>query len=72
MNSQIEKDPLYEKAKLVARGTNRLCVANIQRTLLIGYNRANRLMESMIEDGVVEKYESAYGGFGYKLKTPNA
>lgn len=67
-----DNDPLYEKAKLIARSTDKLCIAKIQRTLLIGYNRASRLMEAMIEDGIVERYETGYGGIGYRLLLPNA
>lgn len=67
-----DQDPLYEKAKLAARSTDKLCVANLQRALLIGYNRASRLMDAMVEDGTVERYDSVCGGIGYRLVTPNA
>ncbi len=66
MESRID-DPIYDKAKLVAKNTPRLCVANLQRKLMIGYNRANRLMEAMIEDGLVEQYNTGLGGMGYRL-----
>lgn len=66
------EDPLYEKAKMVVRNTdNPICVAKIQRTLLIGYNRANRLMEKMIADGFVERYDT-YSGTGYRLVSRSA
>lgn len=60
------QDPLYEKAKLVAQNTPRLCVANIQRTMAIGYNRATALMTAMVNDGLVEKKDSGLGGFAYR------
>jgi DNA segregation ATPase FtsK/SpoIIIE-like protein len=65
------EDPLYEQAKMIAKSADRLCIANLQRTLMIGYNRASRLMDSMIDDGLVERYETGYGGMGYKLVTHN-
>jgi DNA segregation ATPase FtsK/SpoIIIE-like protein len=65
------EDPIYEQAKLVARSTDKLCIANLQRHLMIGYNRASRLMEAMIEDGMVERFDTGYGGIGYRLVTPN-
>lgn len=71
MNTE-DNDPLYEKATLIARSTNKLCISTIQRALLIGYNRASRLMEAMIEDGMVERYDTGYGGIGYRLLPANA
>lgn len=65
------EDPIYENAKILARSTDHLCIANLQRNLLIGYNRAARLMEAMIEDGMVERFDTGYGGIGYRLVTPN-
>lgn len=49
---QIE-DPLYEKAVSVVLAQRRASISLVQRTLLIGYNRAARLFESMEKNGVV-------------------
>ena len=65
------EDPIYEQAKTVARSADKLCIANLQRGLLIGYNRASRLMDAMVEDGMVERYDTGYGGIGYRLVTHN-
>lgn len=65
MEGQI--DPLYDRAKMLVRRADKICVSNIQRHLLIGYNRAYRLMDLMIEDGIVERYDTGYGGIGYRL-----
>lgn len=60
------KDPLYEKAVLVAKAAKPPSTAHLQRTLLIGYNRASRLMEAMIGDGILERIEYEHG-VGYRL-----
>ncbi len=62
-----DDDPLYDKAALVAKNSPRLCVANLQRTLAIGYNRAYRLMETMVGEGLVERFDTGFGGVGYRL-----
>ena len=62
-------DPLYEKALLVVKAAKQPSIANLQGRLLIGYNRARRLMDAMIDNGIVERveYES---GVEYRL-VPN-
>lgn len=59
-------DPLYEKAVLVVKAANPPSTANLQRTLLIGYNRASRLMDAMIDSGILERFEHEHG-IGYRL-----
>lgn len=46
-------DPLYDKAVMVVRANQRASISLIQRHLVIGYNRASRLMDSMESAGVV-------------------
>ena len=46
-------DPLYEQAVKVVRAQRRASVSLVQRHLLIGYNRAARLIETMEIKGVV-------------------
>ena len=46
-------DPLYEQAVEIVRTNRRASLSLVQRLLVIGYNRAARLMESMEEQGVV-------------------
>jgi len=62
-------DPLYDKAKALMLSSSHPCISNIQRGLLIGYNRAARLMESLVEDGVIEKFDTGLGGIGYRVAT---
>jgi DNA segregation ATPase FtsK/SpoIIIE-like protein len=68
MGEEVKYDPLYEQVKHHVLVTNYLCVSGIQRAFLIGYNRAARFMEQLIDDGVVEKYDTGLGGIGYRLK----
>lgn len=67
-----DDDPLYGKATLIAKNSPRLCVANLQRTLAIGYNRAYRLMETMIGEGLVERFDTGFGGIGYRIVATKA
>lgn len=55
-----EKDPLYEQAVSLVVGRNKASTSLIQRTFLIGYNRAARLLEAMEVAGVVSPM-SEYG-----------
>lgn len=64
-----QQDPIYETAVKVARAApHRLCVARLQRTLAIGYNRAAALMYRMVAEGLVERRASSLGGSVYTLK----
>lgn len=62
-------DPIYDKAVMVVKASTPPSTANLQRTLLIGYNRASRLMDAMIDNGILERFE-AERGVGYRV-TPN-
>lgn len=46
-------DPLYDDAVKHVRQNNRASISSVQRKLLIGYNRAARLVETMEINGVV-------------------
>jgi DNA segregation ATPase FtsK/SpoIIIE-like protein len=59
-------DPLYEKAVMVVKAANPPSIANIQRRLMIGHNRASRLMDELIERGLIERIEYERGA-RYKL-----
>ncbi|WP_307155911.1 DNA translocase FtsK [Duganella sp. Leaf126] len=50
-------DPLYEQAVAVVRTNQRASISPVQRHLLIGYNRAARLLEAM-EGSVVGPMQS--------------
>jgi DNA segregation ATPase FtsK/SpoIIIE-like protein len=54
-------DELYGDAEKLARSTDNLCIGTLQRRLWIGYNRASRLMDSLIENGVVERNTDDFG-----------
>jgi len=51
---QVCSDEKYEDAKTCILAARYPCIGQIQRTLDIGYNRAERLMQALIEAGVVE------------------
>jgi DNA segregation ATPase FtsK/SpoIIIE-like protein len=51
-------DPLYIDAVKHVRESNRASISSVQRKLLIGYNRAARLMEEMEIKGVVTSISS--------------
>jgi DNA segregation ATPase FtsK/SpoIIIE-like protein len=48
------KDPLLEEAKEVCRKHGYATVSHIQRMMRIGYTRAARLVDYMIEDGFIK------------------
>jgi DNA recombination-dependent growth factor C len=53
-------DPLYEQAVEVVRTQQRASISLVQRYLLIGYNRAARLIEAMEVAGVVKGTQGIY------------
>jgi len=59
-------DPLYDRAVLIVKAAKPPSTAHLQRTLLIGYNRASRLMDDMIQNGILKRIEHE-NGVGYRL-----
>ena len=66
--NQSAEDPFYEQAVELMRDAPELaCISRIQRKLLIGYNRASRIMDAMIERGVIARTSSAENGVKYTV-----
>ena len=64
----MEDDPLYLAAvELMRERPDAACISLLQRGLLIGYNRASRLMECMIDRGVIVRTYSADIGVDYTV-----
>lgn len=53
LNSNKEKDPMYDQAVQVVLESNRASISGLQRRLRIGYNRAARIIEDMETAGIV-------------------
>lgn len=53
-----DHDPLYADAVKMVATTGRASISAVQRELMIGYNRAARLIEQMEKDGYVSAMES--------------
>jgi recombination associated protein RdgC len=53
-------DPLYDQAVSIVRAQRRASVSLVQRTLVIGYNRAARLIEAMAAKGVITGTQGVY------------
>ncbi|APJ02580.1 DNA translocase FtsK [Silvanigrella aquatica] len=58
-NETIDENTLYERAVEFAREVGNVSTSSIQREFRIGYNRAARLMDRMILEGVVGQAESS-------------
>ncbi|HCC69348.1 MAG TPA: cell division protein FtsK [Nitrospiraceae bacterium] len=48
-----DKDELYQKVIVFAESVGEVSISSIQRRFKIGYNRAARIMDMMVEDGLV-------------------
>ena len=57
-----QTDPLYDKAVQLARTQKRVGLSLLQRTFMIGYNRAARLLEAMERQGVLRLVPDTRGG----------
>lgn len=49
----MDEESKYEMACNIVKGTGITTISHLQRTLVIGYNRAARLIEKMEHDGIV-------------------
>jgi DNA segregation ATPase FtsK/SpoIIIE, S-DNA-T family len=58
-NETIDENTLYERAVDFAKEIGNVSTSSIQREFRIGYNRAARLMDRMILEGVVGQAESS-------------
>ena len=56
--SSTGPDPLYDQAVAIVREHENPSISLVQRELKIGYNRADRLLESMEADGIVGPLDS--------------
>lgn len=69
MQGAQSDDPLYEKAVEMFKSSTIECGhASIQREFLIGYNRAARIMDRMLEAGIIERLIVNYSTT-YQLKS---
>ena len=59
-------DKLYSDAENLVKGSERICIATMQRKLKIGYNQASRLMDLLIQNDVVAG-ETGDFGVTYRL-----
>jgi S-DNA-T family DNA segregation ATPase FtsK/SpoIIIE len=55
IQSQGEKDELYQQALEIIRSEGKASTSFLQRKLQIGYNRAARIIDTMEADGIVSK-----------------
>ena len=55
LNSQGDKDELYQSAVEIIKTEGKASTSFLQRKLQIGYNRAARIIDMMEADGIVSK-----------------
>ncbi len=48
-----ELEPLYERAKQEIPTWGSITISNVQRHYRLGYNRAQRMLEALVEAGVL-------------------
>lgn len=63
MIGQESDDPLYSKLLPMVVALGEFRVDRIQRTFLIGYNRASRLMERLEKEGHIQEFPDERGGY---------
>ena len=54
-----DRDEFFEEAKEIILTTKKTSVSFIQRRLKIGYNRAARIMEEMVEAGIISEMDDS-------------
>ncbi len=54
-----DRDEFFEEAKEIILSTKKTSVSFIQRRLKIGYNRAARIMEEMVEAGIISEMDDS-------------
>lgn len=54
-----DRDEFFEEAKEIVLSTKKTSVSFIQRRLKIGYNRAARIMEEMVEAGILSEMDDS-------------
>ena len=55
MENDIEKDELFNEAVDVIRQEGKASISLIQRKLKIGFNRASRIYEQLMDCGVINE-----------------
>jgi S-DNA-T family DNA segregation ATPase FtsK/SpoIIIE len=58
-NETLDENTLFERALEFAVGVGTVSTSSIQREFRIGYNRAARIMDRMVKDGLVGQPEAA-------------
>lgn len=60
----ITIDPLYDRAKEIVLGSNKITTTLLQKELPVGYCRARWLLDFMVEDGLIIKGKNGYARKG--------
>lgn len=60
MNSEEfkEMEPLYDSMVVVATAEQTISITRLQRSFMIGYNRAARMLEHLVEVGILNQNKS--------------
>ena len=59
LSENSDKDELYEEAKMLVVSSQQASASFLQVKLRIGYQRASRIMDQLIEDGIVSERSGA-------------